>query len=31
MKYLETLAMAFAAGMGFWSAWMVLEFFVNAI
>ena len=31
MKYLETLALAFAAGLGFWSAWLVLEFFVNII
>ena len=31
MKYLETLAMAFAAGLGFWSAWLILKFLVNVV
>lgn len=31
MKYLEALALSFAAGLGFWAAWVVLKFVVNVI
>lgn len=31
MKYLEALAISFAAGIGFWGAWIILKFIVNVI